>query len=452
MIVVFGSINIDLVARVSALPRAGETVAGPDYQVIPGGKGANQALAARRAGADVIMVGAVGRGRLSRRRPCPPSQPRGVDVTRVTPADAPHRRRLHRRRCRGAETRSSWPPGRMPRSGPPALDGLSASPRDILLLQWEVPEAEVLAAARWAKAREMRVMLNRAPAGADLRRTHRASRPRRGQRTRGAGVLAPASVCPMAIPMRVAAALSERHDLAVAVTLGAEGALCWADGIRHESPAYPVAVGRHDGGRRHLLRAPSRPALDRRRGLETAGRVSPAAGRLPRLCPVRRAIQHSRSRRHRGGRCRPSRSSAIPTTGGKPHDPQTASSAAPRPARKLLGAWVFTGSPAACEIYALAGYDIVPHRHRAHTARREGCAGMRAGGGGRRRAMPWCAFRATIRATSSGCSMPASIPSWLPMVDTVEQAHSIVRACLYPPRGTPRLRRHRRPLRSLRLP
>ncbi|MDP3548070.1 MAG: PfkB family carbohydrate kinase, partial [Phreatobacter sp.] len=50
MIVVFGSINIDLVARVPALPRAGETVAGPDYQAIPGGKGANQALAARRAG------------------------------------------------------------------------------------------------------------------------------------------------------------------------------------------------------------------------------------------------------------------------------------------------------------------------------------------------------------------------------------------------------------------
>ena len=50
MIVVFGSINIDLVTRAERIPAPGETVLGDDYSVIPGGKGANQALAARRAG------------------------------------------------------------------------------------------------------------------------------------------------------------------------------------------------------------------------------------------------------------------------------------------------------------------------------------------------------------------------------------------------------------------
>lgn len=60
MIVVFGSINVDLVVPVQNLPRAGETVLGPGYSVVPGGKGANQALAARRAGAEVRMAGAVG--------------------------------------------------------------------------------------------------------------------------------------------------------------------------------------------------------------------------------------------------------------------------------------------------------------------------------------------------------------------------------------------------------
>ncbi|WP_068083405.1 ribokinase [Polycladidibacter stylochi] len=60
MIVVFGSINLDLVVRVDKLPRAGETVSGPDLQHFAGGKGANQALAARRAGAKVKLVGAVG--------------------------------------------------------------------------------------------------------------------------------------------------------------------------------------------------------------------------------------------------------------------------------------------------------------------------------------------------------------------------------------------------------
>ena len=61
MIVVFGSINIDLIVPVAHLPVPGETVLGGDYTIAPGGKGANQALAARRAGSEVIMIGAVGR-------------------------------------------------------------------------------------------------------------------------------------------------------------------------------------------------------------------------------------------------------------------------------------------------------------------------------------------------------------------------------------------------------
>lgn len=60
MIVVFGSINTDLVIEVASLPRPGETVLAPDYRAVPGGKGANQALAARRAGGEVSMYGCVG--------------------------------------------------------------------------------------------------------------------------------------------------------------------------------------------------------------------------------------------------------------------------------------------------------------------------------------------------------------------------------------------------------
>jgi ribokinase len=61
MILVFGSINVDVMVPVPHLPGAGETVLGGDYALLPGGKGANQALAARRAGAEVRLAGAVGR-------------------------------------------------------------------------------------------------------------------------------------------------------------------------------------------------------------------------------------------------------------------------------------------------------------------------------------------------------------------------------------------------------
>ncbi|MGN6304086.1 MAG: ribokinase [Mesorhizobium sp.] len=61
MIIVIGSINLDLIATVERLPAPGETVPGNGFSTAPGGKGANQALAAARAGAKVRMVGAVGK-------------------------------------------------------------------------------------------------------------------------------------------------------------------------------------------------------------------------------------------------------------------------------------------------------------------------------------------------------------------------------------------------------
>jgi ribokinase len=60
-VTVVGSVNLDLVARCERLPRAGETVSGATFSRVPGGKGANQAVACARLGADVTFVGAVGR-------------------------------------------------------------------------------------------------------------------------------------------------------------------------------------------------------------------------------------------------------------------------------------------------------------------------------------------------------------------------------------------------------
>jgi ribokinase len=62
---VVGSINLDLVVQAERLPRAGETVTGARFSRVPGGKGANQAVAAARLGAEVALVGCVGRDDLA---------------------------------------------------------------------------------------------------------------------------------------------------------------------------------------------------------------------------------------------------------------------------------------------------------------------------------------------------------------------------------------------------
>ena len=59
-ILVIGSLNADLVVRSPRFPGPGETISGEDLQIIPGGKGANQAVAASKQGSNVAMVGRVG--------------------------------------------------------------------------------------------------------------------------------------------------------------------------------------------------------------------------------------------------------------------------------------------------------------------------------------------------------------------------------------------------------
>src|SRR5258708_29469885 len=109
VILVFGSINVDVLVPVPLLPAPGETVLGGDYAVLPGGKGANQALAARRAGAAVMMAGAVGADAFadlalqSLRRD-------GVDLGLVRRGRPPPRRRPPPARAAGGEPRSPAPP------------------------------------------------------------------------------------------------------------------------------------------------------------------------------------------------------------------------------------------------------------------------------------------------------------------------------------------------------
>src|ERR1700733_2579416 len=87
MVIVFGSINLDLIFSLPAIPRPGETVLGASTLIEPGGKGANQAVAAARDGAVVLMAGAVGRDALSAGALTLLRQT-GVNLERVAEVDA----------------------------------------------------------------------------------------------------------------------------------------------------------------------------------------------------------------------------------------------------------------------------------------------------------------------------------------------------------------------------
>ena len=86
MIICFGSINLDLIFPLPELPRAGQTVLGRAMRVEPGGKGANQAVAAARDGAKVLFAGAVGQDAFAAQATALMEQA-GVDLSRVLRAD-----------------------------------------------------------------------------------------------------------------------------------------------------------------------------------------------------------------------------------------------------------------------------------------------------------------------------------------------------------------------------
>lgn len=162
-VAVVGSSNLDLVVTASRLPHPGETVLGEDFRTVPGGKGANQAVAAARAGAACHFVGAVGDDDFGTRMRASLVDA-GVDVRGLRTVAGPSGVALIAV-DRDAENFIVVAPGA---NG--TLTELDADDRatiaaaDVLLLQLEVPLAAVLAAADQARADGTTVVLNAAPA------------------------------------------------------------------------------------------------------------------------------------------------------------------------------------------------------------------------------------------------------------------------------------------------
>jgi ribokinase len=239
MIVVFGSINIDLVTQVERLPGAGETVLGPDYAIHPGGKGANQALAARRAGAAVTLVGATGRDAFGETALALLAAD-GVELGPVARIDAPTGAAFIAIDREGAN-QIVVAAGANAGARPDALRQMPLGSGDILLLQREVPEEACLDAARLMKQAGGRVILNLAPAGApspallDLVDTLIVNE-------HEALVLAQSLEWPERDPDDIARRLDAERGIIGIVTLGAAGVVGWQSGVRRRLAAPQVAV------------------------------------------------------------------------------------------------------------------------------------------------------------------------------------------------------------------
>ncbi len=160
MILVFGSINVDVIVPVPHLPQPGETVLGGDYAVLPGGKGANQAMAA--CGAEVAMAGAVGRDGFAETA-LDPLRRAGIDARLVRRVDQPTgcaaimvgengENIIAVASGANAAVRSDQVPEAM------------LGPETLLVAQMEVPPSETAAIIRRVRAAGGFVLLNLAPA------------------------------------------------------------------------------------------------------------------------------------------------------------------------------------------------------------------------------------------------------------------------------------------------
>lgn len=163
MITVIGSVNMDLIASTTRLPMPGETVTGTDFATAPGGKGANQALAARRAGARVTMTGAVGEDAFAAQS-LALLDDAGTDLSRVRHTDGPTGIAVILVGGDGENVIAIIPGanGKVTPADARAAIG-NASPGDLVLLQMEIPAPAIRAALTAAREAGLTSVINIAP-------------------------------------------------------------------------------------------------------------------------------------------------------------------------------------------------------------------------------------------------------------------------------------------------
>ena len=161
MITVFGSLNVDYIFQVPQLPAPVETVLASNMQVLPGGKGANQAIAAARAGAKVSMVGAVGRDGLSKIA-LAGLLDAGVDTSAIELSTKPTGTAAINVDAQGENAITVSSGAKLDARGD-SLDEKNLTPRTTVLLQLEVPMTAMADLVQRARKKESCIVWNLAP-------------------------------------------------------------------------------------------------------------------------------------------------------------------------------------------------------------------------------------------------------------------------------------------------
>ena len=163
MITVFGSINLDLIGKVSRIPLPGETVPGDSFSTAPGGKGANQALAAARAGSKVRMVAAAGKDTMGEQAIALLNSG-GVDLSAVRRLDLPQGVAMIFVDVHGENVIGILPGANAAigvKDAETALEPMGKG--DILVVQQEVPQEATMRALALAQLKGVTSVLNTAP-------------------------------------------------------------------------------------------------------------------------------------------------------------------------------------------------------------------------------------------------------------------------------------------------
>jgi ribokinase len=239
-VTVVGSLNMDLIVRSPRIPQPGETIIGSGFHTAPGGKGANQAVAAARLGAQVTMVGCVGEdafastllGNLNAD---------GVDHTYVIhDPDSATGVALIVVDDAGQNSIVVASGANMKITPDDVIDSKAVIvSADVLLLQLEVPDDVVFAAARVARESDVTVVLNPAPARTlppDLLKLVDVLIPNETE----TGLLTDMPVDNQADIETAASALLDLGVNAVIMTLGSRGALLVQQGTTQVYPTFKV--------------------------------------------------------------------------------------------------------------------------------------------------------------------------------------------------------------------